>query len=137
MVWKKPDDNPSHPEPAPAPPRPAAPPAEGRRAERATATVGPSIFIKGDLSGVETIILKQTVRMDLYPDASSGFLTGSDPPPVDPKKGPEKSHVVIETEGQFRFEVAKDLAHFASPAAKARPSIASLGSRQNRTLAER
>src|SRR5205807_1142764 len=74
--------------------------------------------VKGDLSGVETIILKQTVRMDLYPDASSGFLTGSDPPPVDPKKGPEKSHVVIETEGQFRFEVAKDLAHFASPAAK-------------------
>ena len=62
MVWKKPDDNPSHPEPAPAPPRPAAPPAEARRAERATATVGPSIFIKGDLSGDEDLVIEGRVE---------------------------------------------------------------------------
>ena len=62
MVWKKPDDNPSHPEPAPAPPRPAAPPAEVRRADRATATVGPSIFIKGDLSGDEDLVIEGRVE---------------------------------------------------------------------------
>ena len=62
MVWKKPDDNPSHQEPASAPPRPAAPPAETRRAERATATVGPSIFIKGDLSGDEDLVIEGRVE---------------------------------------------------------------------------
>jgi cytoskeletal protein CcmA (bactofilin family) len=61
MVWKKPDDNPSHPEPAPAPPRPAQP-AELRRAERATATIGPSIFIKGDLSGDEDLVIEGRVE---------------------------------------------------------------------------
>jgi len=61
MVWKKPDDNPSHPEPAPAPPRPAQP-AEARRADRATATIGPSIFIKGDLSGDEDLVIEGRVE---------------------------------------------------------------------------
>jgi cytoskeletal protein CcmA (bactofilin family) len=61
MVWKKPDDNPSHPEPAPAPPRPAQP-AEARRGERATATIGPSIFIKGDLSGDEDLVIEGRVE---------------------------------------------------------------------------
>jgi cytoskeletal protein CcmA (bactofilin family) len=62
MVWKKPDENPSHPEPAPAPPRPAAPPADTRRADRATATIGPSIFIKGDLSGDEDLVIEGRVE---------------------------------------------------------------------------
>lgn len=62
MVWKKPDENPSHPEPAPAPPRPAAPPADARRADRATATIGPSIFIKGDLSGDEDLVIEGRVE---------------------------------------------------------------------------
>jgi cytoskeletal protein CcmA (bactofilin family) len=61
MVWKKPDENPSHPEPAPAPPRPAQP-VEARRAERATATIGPSIFIKGDLSGDEDLVIEGRVE---------------------------------------------------------------------------
>jgi cytoskeletal protein CcmA (bactofilin family) len=63
MVWKKPDDNPSHPEPAPAAPRPAAaPPVESRRADRATATIGPSIFINGDLSGDEDLVIEGRVE---------------------------------------------------------------------------
>jgi cytoskeletal protein CcmA (bactofilin family) len=62
MVWKKPDDNASHPEPAPAAPRPAAPPAETRRTDRATATIGPSIFIKGDLSGDEDLVIEGRVE---------------------------------------------------------------------------
>jgi cytoskeletal protein CcmA (bactofilin family) len=63
MVWKKPDDNPSHPEPAPAVPRPAAaPPVEARRGDRATATIGPSIFIKGDLSGDEDLVIEGRVE---------------------------------------------------------------------------
>lgn len=64
MVWKKTDENPSYPEAAPAPPRPAAPapPTDPRRADRATATVGPSIFIKGDLSGDEDLVIEGRVE---------------------------------------------------------------------------
>lgn len=62
MVWKKPDDNASHPEPAPAAPRPVAPTAETRRPDRATATIGPSIFIKGDLSGDEDLVIEGRVE---------------------------------------------------------------------------
>jgi cytoskeletal protein CcmA (bactofilin family) len=73
MVWKKSDDPPAHhPEPAPAvPQRPAAPtpsPAAGpnssheppRRTDRAT--IGPSIFIKGDLSGEEDLVIEGRVE---------------------------------------------------------------------------
>lgn len=71
---------------------------------------------KSDLNGVDRIILKSTVEMHLYPDASSGFMTGSSKQAApDPKKTAEKSHVVIRTQGQFTFDVAKDIAHFASP----------------------
>src|SRR6202047_5338544 len=62
MVWKKPAATPPQREPAPAPPRPAAPPADLRRADRATATVGPSIFIKGDLSGDEDLVIEGRVE---------------------------------------------------------------------------
>ena len=70
MVWKKTDDPPTHhhPEPSPAaPPRPTAAPAPAtvsteppRRTERAT--IGPSIFIKGDLSGEEDLVVEGRVE---------------------------------------------------------------------------
>jgi cytoskeletal protein CcmA (bactofilin family) len=72
MVWKKSDDLPSNnPEPNPMnPPRPAAPPLSSspapgggepaRRSERAT--IGPSIFIKGDLSGEEDLVIEGRVE---------------------------------------------------------------------------
>ena len=78
MVWKKSDDPPSHqPEPSPlSPPRPAAAPSPAshstpaasepaRRSERAT--IGPSIFIKGDLTGEEDLVIEGRVegRVDL------------------------------------------------------------------------
>ncbi|HEY7213807.1 MAG TPA: polymer-forming cytoskeletal protein [Thermoanaerobaculia bacterium] len=69
MAWKR-DDQPtsSHPEPTPAtPPRPAATPSPApvsseppRRTERAT--IGPSIFIKGDLSGEEDLVIEGRVE---------------------------------------------------------------------------
>jgi cytoskeletal protein CcmA (bactofilin family) len=64
MVWKKTDENPSYPDPAPPPPRPTSPAltADPRRADRATATVGPSIFIKGDLSGDEDLVIEGRVE---------------------------------------------------------------------------
>lgn len=63
MAWKKPDESPIHPEPPLAAQRPAlAPQAEPRRAERATATIGPSIFIKGDLSGDEDLVIEGRVE---------------------------------------------------------------------------
>jgi cytoskeletal protein CcmA (bactofilin family) len=62
VVWKKPEEYPAHPEPAP-PPRPAAPPSpEARRAERPVAVIGPSIFIKGDLSGDEDLVIEGRVE---------------------------------------------------------------------------
>jgi cytoskeletal protein CcmA (bactofilin family) len=69
MAWKR-DDQPtsSHPEPTPVtPPRPAAAPnptpvagEPPRRTERAT--IGPSIFIKGDLSGEEDLVIEGRVE---------------------------------------------------------------------------
>src|SRR5262245_10811424 len=68
MAWKR-DDQPtsSHPEPAPVPPRPAAAPnptpvtsEPPRRTERAT--IGPSIIIKGDLSGGEDLVIEGRVE---------------------------------------------------------------------------
>lgn len=70
MVWKKSDDQPNshHPEPTPmSPPRPAAPAAAPSAAEpprRSTdrATIGPSIFIKGDLTGDEDLVIEGRVE---------------------------------------------------------------------------
>ena len=63
MVWKKSDDPPSHnPEPSPAPTASEPP---RRLSERAT--IGPSIFIKGDLTGEEDLVIEGRVegRVDL------------------------------------------------------------------------
>ncbi|HEX2641926.1 MAG TPA: polymer-forming cytoskeletal protein [Thermoanaerobaculia bacterium] len=63
MVWKKSEDQPGHSDPSPAPARPAAaaPAApEPRRGDRAT--IGPSIFIKGDLTGDEDLVIEGKVE---------------------------------------------------------------------------
>lgn len=62
MVWKKSDDQPGHSDPSPSPVRPAAAPAasEPRRGDRAT--IGPSIFIKGDLTGDEDLVIEGKVE---------------------------------------------------------------------------
>lgn len=73
MVWKKSDDPPAHnPEPtmpprpanmsSPAPsPSPAAAPEQPRRTGD-RATIGPSIFIKGDLTGEEDLVVEGRVE---------------------------------------------------------------------------
>lgn len=72
MAWKKSDDPPSHhPDPSPAPrpamttPSPAPAPVQNtepprRPSERAT--IGASIFIKGDLSGDEDLVIEGRVE---------------------------------------------------------------------------
>jgi cytoskeletal protein CcmA (bactofilin family) len=73
MVWKKSDDPPAHhPESTPAPrpvaasapsPAPSSPaPAEAPRRSGNSATIGPSIFIKGDLSGEEDLVIEGRVE---------------------------------------------------------------------------
>jgi cytoskeletal protein CcmA (bactofilin family) len=68
MVWKKSDDTGHNPEPAPSiPPRPAANPvpyssSEPARRSESAATVGPSIFIKGDLTGDEDLVIEGRVE---------------------------------------------------------------------------
>lgn len=70
MAWKR-DDQPSAPEPAPAAPRPVSasapatsspgPSPEPRRSSE-RATIGPSIIIKGDLSGGEDLVIEGRVE---------------------------------------------------------------------------
>ncbi|HYG63611.1 MAG TPA: polymer-forming cytoskeletal protein [Thermoanaerobaculia bacterium] len=68
MAWKRSDDYPSQPEPAPAPARPVtpapAPAATAYDAPRRTdrATIGPSIFIIGDLTGDEDLVIEGRVE---------------------------------------------------------------------------
>ena len=74
MVWKKSDDPPTqHPEPTPAPrpmtasapapsPAPASAANEPPRRSSTNATIGPSIFIKGDLSGEEDLVIEGRVE---------------------------------------------------------------------------
>lgn len=70
MVWNKKDDQPTshHPEPTPtSTPRPAAPAsapsaAEPQRRVTERATIGPSIFIKGDLTGDEDLVIEGRVE---------------------------------------------------------------------------
>jgi cytoskeletal protein CcmA (bactofilin family) len=82
MAWNKRDDQPTHPEPHPAPPRttpaPGAAPTpaaaspgnvgntgsapEPRRASSERATIGASILIKGDLSGDEDLVIEGRVE---------------------------------------------------------------------------
>lgn len=73
MAWKR-DDPPSpnpHPHPEPAAPRPVAAPApaapEPPRRPSERATIGPSIYIKGDLAGEEDLVIEGRVegRVDL------------------------------------------------------------------------
>jgi len=75
MAWKRSDDLPGHPaEPAPAAPRPTPAPSasstsspEPPRRSGDRATIGPSIFIKGDLTGDEDLVIEGRVegRVDL------------------------------------------------------------------------
>jgi cytoskeletal protein CcmA (bactofilin family) len=74
MVWKKSDDPPTHhPEPTPAPrpmtsstpapsPAPMSAANEPPRRSTTSATIGPSIFIKGDLSGEEDLVIEGRVE---------------------------------------------------------------------------
>jgi cytoskeletal protein CcmA (bactofilin family) len=69
MAWKRSDEYPSQPEPTPAPARPvtaaAAPsPAPSHEPPRRTdrAIIGPSIFIVGDLTGDEDLVIEGRVE---------------------------------------------------------------------------
>lgn len=67
MAWNKRDDQPSYPEPAPAAPRPTTAPAVSTaapepRPSTGRATIGPSIIIKGDLSGDEDLVIEGRVE---------------------------------------------------------------------------
>jgi hypothetical protein len=75
------------------------------------------------ISGVQRVVLLSNVRMDLYTDSHSGFLStgetaGKSPPKV---KGTattplDKTEVIIETPGTFFYEAEKDFAQFDVPA---------------------
>lgn len=64
MVWKRSDDHPATSEPPAPPVRSAVPPPGGSEVQRRTerAAIGPSIFIKGDLSGEEDLLIEGRVE---------------------------------------------------------------------------
>jgi hypothetical protein len=94
---------------------PETPQAKQARAKEKTPSGTESV------SGVEKVVLNSSVDMHLWVDARSGFLgppekksdSSVSTSPAAPE--PEKSHVVIKTNGPFVYHVQKDLASFDSP----------------------
>lgn len=93
-----------------------------------------------EVGGVDLVVLRGNVEMHLHIDARSGFLAGSTTPAARPDAAPrnkppvlvvppeatpagkapsldapEKSHVVIKTQGPFTYDLQKDHAQFESP----------------------
>ncbi len=71
-------------------------------------------------SALEMIVLKNNVDMSMYLDANAGFPAGpgegsKEKAPLAKGELPEKSHVVIKTNGPFHYDLKKDLAWFDSP----------------------
>jgi len=66
-MWKKENEFPQQPEPVAAPATPRSTPVESRSKDKEGATIGPSISIKGDLTGGEDLIIQGQVegRIDL------------------------------------------------------------------------
>ena len=91
---------------------------------------------KPGLSGVDLIELDNSVEMNIWTDANTSFVAPGGPPPkkdkepkglaaapkgdaTDPKKGPpapEKRLLQVRTNGPFRYDLNKELAHFEKPA---------------------
>jgi lipopolysaccharide export system protein LptA len=112
-------DDPPKPGQEPAPPALGTPVARDPAAKKAQAQAkrkGPSV------SGVERVLLRQDVVMYLYVDSNSGFLSGArdadaaKKKEADPAAGqepaPQKSKVVIKTQGPFVYDVARYHAQF-------------------------
>src|SRR5262249_19645435 len=101
------------------PPKPAA---KGQAKAPPKKKSGPGVF-----AGVEFAVLRSDVEMHLYVDSDSGFLgPGPDAakdkhpddmapapaPAAKPAEPPKKSHVVIKTQGPFRYDVQQNRAQF-------------------------
>jgi hypothetical protein len=88
------------------------------------ATPAPRKTQKETISGVERIYLRSNVRMDMYTEANSGFLSsGPKQPAARPSTKPapgqdvtqEKNPVIIQTAGSFDYDLQTDLAVFEVP----------------------
>jgi len=91
---------------------------------------------RAGLDGIDLIALDHTVEMNLWTDANASFVApgGDKPakkdtkpatePKADPKKTPasEKRLLQIRTNGPFRYDLTKQLAHFEKPAVP-RPGV--------------
>ncbi|HVS36782.1 MAG TPA: hypothetical protein VMS17_14570 [Gemmataceae bacterium] len=78
----------------------------------------------GGFSGVDRIVIKSNVDMNLY--VAGGFLSNgaeAKPKAAAPPASPTKAHVSIRTDGRFEYEFRKDgdVARFDAPAVGAGP----------------
>ena len=109
------------------PPKKDAPPLAGAKPPKKEPKVG--------VSGVEVIELDSTVEMNLWTDASASFASpGSTDRPVEKKvldkkaivkkdsPPPAKKLLQVKTNGPFRYDLTRDLAHFEKPAV-AKPGL--------------
>jgi hypothetical protein len=84
---------------------------------------------KDNITGVERICLRNTVRMDLWVDGKAGFLAAprnangnaaTVPSPASAAPAPEKSKLVVTTSGPFSFDCRTNLARFEIPYGRSR-----------------
>ncbi len=76
------------------------------------------------MSGVEVIGLNHSVEMNMWTDANASFIAPGGgpatkkelPDPKKPKVHVDKRLLQIRTNGPFRYDLTKELAHFAKPA---------------------
>lgn len=98
------------------------------------------------VSGVELVALDRAVEMNIWTDADASFVAPGDvgnqpkkePPKPPAKKGAKagaKRLLQIKTHGPFRYDLAKELAHFEKPA-QSRPGLIDqvVVSREGRTV---
>ena len=82
-----------------------------------------------EVKGVDWLILKKNVEMHLYLDPQSGFLgdfqqSGDKRPSTTPGTSADKSHIIIKTDGSFRYNLTEDRAHFqCDKNSKANPDV--------------
>jgi hypothetical protein len=82
--------------------------------EEPAAKTKPRARMKGDIQGVDRLVLKEDVVMHLHVDGGS-FLAGGQESKKAATEPVEKAHIFITTLGSFVYDVQKDLAQFESP----------------------
>lgn len=104
-MWKKPESEPTrHPEPEPAMARPVVEPAAPAKPARERAVIGPSISIRGDVTGEEDLIINGRVEGTVKLARSESTVTVG-------REGRVKASIhakIIEVQGRMEGDLRGD-----------------------------